>query len=216
MPDFGARMVGFKGELRLKITRRSGRIENLGIVSSDTTLTQPVGFWRALWRRLRREAKIPATMGFFAFLAWMLNHQLGAPGCLVLALVTNGGVDFMSNNFANQGAGFNVGNFNFHESGTNGTAATVAQTDLLGKLSIARVSGTQVHPALYTFQSQANVAYSSTLTLAEWGLFSAAGAGLPPVGGTLWDRRVISPTAGVNNGDSVQFQYNCLATSGGS
>ena len=54
----------------------------------------------------------------------------------------------------------------------------------------------------------ATLSFTSTLTIAEWGLFSAAAAG------TMWDRRLVAPTVGVNNGDSIQFTYNLTVNAG--
>lgn len=211
-----AQILSFAAELRVELIRPDGTHYDYGLVAGGRCYSQPVGFWRALWRRLRREAAIPLSMGFAAFLAWMLHRELGAPGGLVMALVTDAGVDFMANDFANQGAGFDVTNFNFHESGTGTTAEAVGDTDLNAKISLARVAGTQSHPATKQFQSAATIAYTSTLTIAEWGLFSASGSGLPPTGGTLWDRRRVSPTVGVNNLDQISFTYKATAQSGGS
>jgi hypothetical protein len=50
--------------------------------------------------------------------------------------------------------------------------------------------------------------FSSTLSIGEFGLFSAATAG------TLWDRRLVAPTIGVNDGDSIQFTYTLTVNAG--
>ena len=210
-----AQIPEFKAQLSLVVHRADGRTDKERIVSSDILYTQPRGFWRALWRRLRREAQIPVTMGFTAFLACMLDHEFGIKAPLMYSLVTTAGVGYLCQNFANIG-GVNVSNFIYHETGTNNTAATIAQTDLGAAISQARVAGSNTHPTAGQFLSVGTITYANTYTLQEWGLFSSAGAGLPPTGGTLWDRRVISPAQGVNALDSVTYNYLAIATAGGS
>jgi hypothetical protein len=212
---FIAKIPEFKGQLSVVVHRANGSTEKERIVSSDMLYTQPRSFWRALWRRLRREAQIPAAMGFTAFLAWMLDHEFGVRAPMMYSLVTTAGVNYLCNNFANAG-GANVANFLYHETGTSNTPATISQTDLSAPISQARVAGSNSNPAAGQFLSSATIAYSNTYTLQEWGLYSSLGAGLPPTGGTLWDRRVISPPQGVNSGDSVTYSYLAIATAGGS
>ena len=212
---FIAKIPKFKAQLSVVVHRANGHTEKERVVSSDVLYTQPRGFWHALWRRLRREAQIPATMGFTAFLAWMLDHQFGVRAPVMFSLVTTAGIGYLCNNFANVG-GANVANFLYHETGTSNTPATIAQTDLSAPISQARVAGANTSPSSGQFLSVATITYGNTYTLQEWGLFSSAGAGSPPTGGTLWDRRVISPPQGVNSGDSVTYSYVAIATAGGS
>ena len=212
---FIAKIPEFKGQLSVVVHRANGRTEKERIVSSDTLYTQPRGFWRALWRRLRREAQIPAAMGFTAFLAWMLDHEFGVKAPMMYSLVTTAGIGYLCNNFANVG-GANVANFIYHETGTSNTPATIAQTDLSAPISQARVAGSNSSPAAGQFLTSATINYTGTYILQEWGLFSAAGAGLPPSGSTLWDRRVASPPQGVNPGDSCTWNYLAVGTAGGS
>lgn len=209
-----AKIPAFKAQLSVVVHRANGSTEPEQVVSRDTLYTQPRGFWRALWRRLKQEGAIPAKIGFTAFLTWALEREFGIHMPVMFSLVTTAGIGYLTQNFANVG-GVNVANFIYHETGTSNTAATIAQTDLVSPLTQARVAGTNTNPTAGQFLSTANQAYTGTFTLQEWGLFSAAGSGGPPSGGTLWDRRVISPSQGVNSGDSVQYSYLAIATAGG-
>jgi hypothetical protein len=199
-------------QLSIKIYRANGSQEDCGIVSRDQTIVQPVSFWKAMYNRLRR-ANLLKGVTMAAFLAWTMQEHYGMLILPVVGLVTNAGADYQADDFA--GGGSDVGNFKYHESGTSSTAFALTQTDLLGKLSIARATGTNSKPGTYQFQSTGTITYNSSITVAEWGLFSAAGTGLPPSGGTLWDRR-LTGSHDMSNGDSATFEYVCTFQSGGS
>jgi len=98
--------------------------------------------------------------------------------------------------------------FNWHDCGTGTTAENVSQTALVTPYGGARQSGTQSNPAANQYRSVATLWFSSTLSIGEFGLFSAATAG------TLWDRRLVAPTIGVNDGDSIQFTYTLTVNAG--
>ncbi len=209
-----SQMMVFEASLKATLVRRDGSHVRLRTSGRSPIYVQSIEFFRKCWHRLRREGLI--QMGFAAFLAWVFQHNYGTgPAAPMLALVTSAGIDYMIDDFAGVG-GADVQNFNYHERGLDTTAADIAQTDLLSKIALARVIGTQSKPVAYQFRSVASVVYNATFSIGEWGLFSGAGAGLPPTGGSLWDRRVISPTAGVLSGETIIFEYNCTGTPGGS
>lgn len=209
---FIAEMPHWTAQLSISVRLANGKEIPERVVSRDELYTQTKGFWLSLWRGLRREGTIPLTMGFTAFLTWVLQHQFGIHAPIMLSLVTTAGIAYETTAFA---GGASVGNFLYHESGTSNTPATIAQTDLVAAVSQARTLGVNSNPIAGTLLSVATIAYSGTLSIQEWGLFSTLGTGTPPTGGTLWDRRVVSPVQGVNTGDSVTYNYAGVATAGG-
>lgn len=207
------RVPRVQAELAATLIRGGKFHYKLGVVSSDATFIQPIAFWRTMWHRLRDRGILPAGMAFAAFLAWMLseNYALALP---LIGLVTNAGADYQADDFA--GGGSTVNTIKYHESGQGTTAAAVGDTDLETKISLARVTGTNSKPGNRQFRTLATIAYNSTYTITEWGGFSGAGAGLPPTGDTLWDRRVFAGGVAVRDVDSIAFQYTATFTSGGS
>lgn len=201
------------GQLSAMVRRANGSVENRGVVSSDESWVQPISFWRRMWVQLARAGKLKGIT-FSVFLAWMLRENYGFLALPLFGLVTNAGVDYQGDDFA--GGSSDVSNFKYHESGTGTTAAAVTDTGIETGISLARVTGTNSKPGSWQFQSTGEIAYASTLSISEWALMSSAGSGLPPTGGTCWDRRIISPSAGVQDGDSITFEYVCTFTSGGS
>ncbi len=94
-----------------------------------------------------------------------------------------------------------IGDFKYHEVGTDATAEANSQTALIVTTGIARVAGTQTNPTAPTYQSVATITADTSETWQEHGLFSASS------GATLMDRSVISPTVAVVNLDTVTFTY---------
>lgn len=103
----------------------------------------------------------------------------------------------------------------------NGAADTTLTTDS----GVARVIGTPTNPSANIYKSVATLAFVSTLSIVEWGIFSALTTG------TMWDRRwfnsgsspsttaaaPLTPSAiGVNSGDSIQVSYSLTISAGGS
>ena len=123
-------------------------------------------------------------------------------------LVTNAGVAYLADDFAGAIGSADATNFNYHASGTGTTAAAVGDTALQTDSGVARVAGTQTNPSNPVYRTVATMAYTSTLAITEWGLFSAS------TSGTLWDRKVFT-AINVVNGDSIQFTYDLTITAGG-
>jgi hypothetical protein len=107
----------------------------------------------------------------------------------------------------------------------NGAADTAMTTTAIGSGLAARVSGSQSNPSANIYQSQSTLSFTATLSISEWGIFSASSSG------TLLDRRwfnnagapnvaasaaITVLTMGVNSGDSIQFTYKLTLNAGGS
>jgi hypothetical protein len=197
-----------KFTLSAVIIRADGSREDCGVLSKrtalDTIREAPRSWLRRFWKILHREAAIPVTMGFGAFVASLW----GADGAL-MAIVTTAGVNYMATDFASGGVTPTISGFKFHDSGTGVAAAVVGDTALGTPAGPARVTGTPSNPTANQYRSVATIAYTGTLAITEWGLFSASTTG------TLWDRRVFS-ALNVVNGDSIQFTYTLTVPNGGS
>lgn len=108
----------------------------------------------------------------------------------------------------------------------NGQADTALTTEVA---SLTRVAGTQSNPSANVYRSVATVVFTGTtppLSIVEWGIFSASGAG------TLWDRRwmntgnapstqavatlTAAPITITQVTDSIQTTYNLTCSAGGS
>ena len=122
-------------------------------------------------------------------------------------VVTTAGVNFLATDFVDGTT--DISAFDYHHSGLGSAAAVIGDTDLGNVTGVpARVAGTPSSPAAGQYRTVATVAYTSTLAITEWGLFSAVTAG------TMWDRKVFS-AINVVNGDSIQFTYTLTVTAGG-
>ena len=133
-------------------------------------------------------------------------------------LVTDAGLNWLANNFT--GETDDVSLLKFHDSGTGTTAAAQTDTALqtqAGPTTRATATNTVTQSASGTgsttpaiVQSVATIAYTTSLAITEWGLFSQAAQG-----GTMWDHRVFS-AINVVSGDSIQFTYSLSIPGGGS
>jgi hypothetical protein len=95
-----------------------------------------------------------------------------------------------------------VGDFKFHRPGLSATAEANTDTALITDAGL-EATGNQSNPTASTYQSVATVTGDTTETWQEHSIRNATGA----TGGTMMDRSVLSPTAAVNNLDTVQFTY---------
>lgn len=126
-------------------------------------------------------------------------------GVVSRRVVTTAGVTALANAFLNT---FEPEIFNFHASGTGGTAEAIGDTALVTEVE-TRVAGAQTNPSAGLYRSIATVAYTATRTITEHGLFSQLA-----VGGTLWDRSLFTGIP-VLNGDSIQYTHTTTFTAGG-
>lgn len=125
-------------------------------------------------------------------------------GVISRKVVTDAGVAALTNAFLNT---FEPETFNYHASGTGGTAEAAAQTALVTEVE-TRVAGTQSAFAANAYRTVATVSYTATRTITEHGIFSASTVG------TMLDRSLFTGIP-VVSGDSIQFTYTFTITSGG-
>src|SRR3990172_2651593 len=186
--------IGVNAELSAVLIKKDGTRINLGILKP--TFMQKFRLWRRqFWRLL-----FP--------MAALLGAAVLIPSLLVVGIVTTAGVNYMASDFASGGVTPTISGFKFHDSGTGTVAAAVTDTALGAAAGPARVTGTPSNPTANQYRSVATVAYTATLAITEWGLFSASTVG------TLWDRRVFA-AINVVNGDSIQFTYTLTCNNGG-
>lgn len=126
-------------------------------------------------------------------------------GVLSRKIVTTAGVNFLASTFLNTAEPEVL---NQHDCGTGATAAVIGDTALQTAAGVTRVAGTQSNPSSNIYRTVATIAFTSTLAITEWGLFSASSAG------TLFDHFVFS-AINVVNLDSITFTFNLTLTAGG-
>lgn len=196
------------------IIRADGTVEDCGIISTGNILVDTLKSWtdkprkwlRAMFRWMRRNNILPAILTFASFYSLLNGHQ--PPEGVDLALVTTAGSVYMAVDFASAGVTPTISGFKFHDCGTGTTAAAIGDTALQTAAGTARVTGTPSNPSAGQYRSVATIAFTSTLAITEWGLFSASTVG------TLWDHRIFA-ALNVVNGDSIQFTYTLTVPSGG-
>lgn len=125
-------------------------------------------------------------------------------GVISRRVVTTAGITALANALQNT---FEPELFNFHASGTGGTAEAIGDTALVTEVE-TRVTGTQSSPSAGVYRTVATVSYTATRTITEHGIFSASTVG------TLLDRSLFTGIP-VISGDSIQFTYNFTYTAGG-
>jgi len=208
--------LSVQGNLGAVVIKADGSRKDHGIISAGKPTgmfllrPKPPGFWRRVWRNLRERGLIPLGLGFAAFLTryGLTGQHPGLEDVGLLAIVTTAGVNYMATDFASGGVTPTISGFKFHDSGTGAVAAATTDTALGAAGGPARVSGTPSNPTANQYRTVATIAYTTTLAITEWGVFSASTAG------TLWDRRVFA-AINVVNGDSIQFTYTLTIASGG-
>jgi len=128
-------------------------------------------------------------------------------GLLGKRVVTDAGVAFLVDDWDADTT--DITTMNYHDSGTGGTAESAAQTALITQAGpTTRATGTKSQPSANILRSVGTITYTGTLAIVEHGLFDQAAQG-----GTLWDRTLFS-AINVENGDSIEFTYNCTLTAG--
>lgn len=102
-----------------------------------------------------------------------------------------------------------IGDLNYHDSGTGTTAEASGDTTMETKVETGRATGTQGEGASANiYQSVGTISYTDTRAITEHGIFTQSS------GGTLGDRSVFS-AVNVTNGDSIQFTYQLTFPAGG-
>lgn len=123
-------------------------------------------------------------------------------------MVTTAGVGYLADDFAGAIGSADCTLFNYHAAGTGVTIAAIGDTTMQTDSGVTRVAGVQTNPSAPVYRTVATLAFTTTLAITEWGLFSAVSAG------TLWDRKVFT-AINVVNLDSIQFTYDLTVNSGG-
>lgn len=126
-------------------------------------------------------------------------------GVVSRRVVTDAGVAAIANAFLNT---FEPELFNYHASGTGGTAEGAAQTALVTEVG-TRIAGTQSSPAGGQYRTVGTLSYAAGFAITEHGIFSQLAAG-----GTMLDRSLFA-AINVANGDSIQFTYTITFSAGG-
>lgn len=130
-------------------------------------------------------------------------------GVICTKKVTDAFVQDIVGALAASGDETNFVNFKYHDAGTDNTAEARTQTALGTAWGGSRATGTQVEGGstpTFTYQSVGTIAFTSSHTIVEHGLFNAS------TSGTMMDRSVFA-AIGVSNGDSIQFTYTLSITS---
>lgn len=100
----------------------------------------------------------------------------------------------------------------FHDSGTGTIPADQGQVALQIPLTSSQVGGrasSTIISLLNVYINVATIQYSTPVTVSEWGLFNAS------TGGTMWDRKILSPAFSVLANDQLQFIYKLTIVPGG-
>jgi hypothetical protein len=108
------------------------------------------------------------------------------------------------------GTAGNITLFKFHDSGTGVTAAAIGDTDLQTPAGpTTRATGSQ-SPSGVVYTTVGTIAYTGTLAITEWGLFSTAARATTEI----LDHKVFA-AINVVSGDSIQFTYALTCNAGG-
>jgi hypothetical protein len=151
---------------------------------------------------------VPGGIQFNSNLLAVVTHKDGSKSEYDLGsgLVTTAGVNLLALDYSNTTATLKLSNY--HAAGTGVTAAAIGDTAMQTDSGVTRVAGTQSNPSAGQYRTVATLAFTSSLAITEWGLFSAI------TSVTMWDHKVFT-AINVVNGDSIQFTYTLTCTAGG-
>ncbi len=201
--NVNATTLPVQAALSATIIRADGSHRDCGVIASNLVEVTPL---RKLWRLAKKYGRIPATMGLFAFVAYLFSHPEQG---VLLGLVTNGSADYLASIMAGTTPAVE---YKYVGVGTDATAEAASQGALIAPVAgLARVAGTLGKVSQASFGVSARVDFSGLpgeTQIREWGLFSEA------TNGNMWDRRVHGIIS-VSNGDSINYNYQCLVPSGG-
>ena len=172
-------------------------------------------FWMRLcqWARITKaQALVPFTGGSIAVESCLKAKVIRKDGTVEdlgivgTKVVTTAFVNFLVDQFQTESS--EIGDINFHDSGTGATAEAAGDTALVTKVETGRSTGTQGEGASANiYQSVGTISYTATRAIVEHGIFTQTS------GGTLVDRTVFS-AINVDNGDSIQFTYELTVPAG--
>lgn len=100
--------------------------------------------------------------------------------------------------------------FKYHGLGTSSAAIAEADTGCTTELTTqynpdsTRATGSQTNNGANIYRTVGTNTVDASVTVAEFCLMSQAATG----GGTMWSRILVSPTVGLNSGDSLQSTYD--------
>src|ERR1700676_4643714 len=204
-----------KAQLSATLIKADGSREDKGILASDD-ITAQFNFFQK-FRNLLSKMVGPAIA--VLLIAQMVKtghvHPFALP---ILGLVTDAGLNFLGTAFTVDGAGTDIFNMQYHDSGTGTNAEVQTDTALQTQAGpttratgvntlFQSASGTgSTTPAIV--KSVGTITYAGALAITEWGLFSQAAQG-----GTMWDRRKFA-AINVVSGDQITFSYS-LSIPGG-
>ncbi len=172
--------------------------------------------WRSEWGMLKVRlgnaiGHLMGTMtghGSLSLVVTRVDGSVEDYGVVGMRQVTDAGVAHLVDDW-DDGSG-DIENFNFHDSGTSATAEDQTDVNLIAEAGpTTRATGTKSQPSANIIRSVGTIAYTGTLAIVEHGLFSTAARTTD----LLWDRTVFS-VINVENGDSIQFTYDCTFTAG--
>ena len=167
--------------------------------------------WRGYWRHM--VARLLGVGHFYGTLHARLVKADGSVvnyGLISTRVITDAGVGFLVDDWDDDTT--DITTMNYHASGEDNTAENASDTGLTSEATTVtdREAGTKSQPSANVLQTVATQSFTGSASLVEHGLLSSGSEG----SGTLWDRSVFS-TISVENGDSVQWTYQCTVSSGG-
>lgn len=158
-------------------------------------------------RGWREEAKRLAKIGVNAELSARVRHPGGEWVDLGVAsrrVITTVGAGFIVDAFQNL---VELEAMNYHDSGTGTNAESASDTALQSPAGPARQAGVQSEGTSVQYKTVATITYTTTQTITEHGIFSAATSGV------LLDRSVFSGIS-VVNGSQIEFTYTLTVSTG--
>ena len=164
--------------------------------------------WPGLWR-----AWVARACGMSHIEGRLYVRKFCADGSIVdyglagTKKVTAAFVQLLVDNLQTETAAW--GDFKYHDCGTSAATESVDDTGMIAPAGTARAIGTQTEGAApHIYKSVGTIAFTSSKTIAEHGLFNAA------TGGTLLDRTVCGPYDMVG-GEMLEFTCTLTVKSGG-
>lgn len=100
------------------------------------------------------------------------------------------------------------GDFKYHASGTDTTAANITDTTMGSESSATRATGTQIESGSVGYLTVGTQSYTESEAITEHGVFNSDSAG------TLMDRHTFG-AINVTNGMNIEWTYFLTVTAGG-
>jgi len=163
--------------------------------------------WPGVWRhQLALFTKSNHMLGSLKARLFKADGRVIDYGLISTRLVTTAFCELMVDQLITETSVW--GDFKYHDSGVGVTGANITDVDIETTDGESRVAGTQVESSSVIYESVGTIAYTTTKSITEHGLFNAS------TSVTLMDRHTFT-AIGVENGDSIQFTYDLTCTAGG-